>query len=347
MTNFWKQFVGWGTELKDDPFVNARFKLTLFYTIAIGLVFLITNEVLMYTRVGVIENSITTNLDPVLKTQIIHQINEGLQRMTIILYGMLTLALVGLSFIIGGRTLSPIRQIVRAQKRFIADASHELRTPLAIMKTNSEVALLDGEHITSSEAHATLQSNLEEMNRMSKIIENLLSLSYYDNRFTEIPFSAIKFSDLVTNITNKSQSLAVKKAIELQLTASQEGLVLGNPTALEQLTINLVKNAVTYTQPHGRVTIEVCDKGNHLELRVKDNGVGIAEKDLPNIFSPFYKAGESRTQEEKGSSGLGLTIVRKIVDRHKGTIEVHSKLGKGTTVLVSLPKLNPKDYPRS
>lgn len=257
----------------------------------------------------------------------------------ILAYSLIAVIVMILTFVIGGRTLGPIRQILRAQKRFIADASHELRTPLAIMKTNSEVALL-GSELDPAEATATLRSNIEEIDRMSKIIENLLSLSFYDNRFAEIPFLPINLSELITHITEKARSLAVKKSISLHLLNTDPGMILGNPVAIEQMAINLIKNAVTYTEKGGQVSVSVSLRGeDQIEFKVKDTGIGIAEKDLPHVFSPFYKAGSARIQLERESSGLGLTIVKKIVERHQGSIYINSKVGKGTTISVTFPKI--------
>ncbi|OGN16513.1 MAG: hypothetical protein A3C88_02930 [Candidatus Yanofskybacteria bacterium RIFCSPHIGHO2_02_FULL_50_12] len=259
------------------------------------------------------------------------------------LYTIVALLLIAITFFIGGTTMTPIRRILRAQKRFIADASHELRTPLAIMKTNSEVALIDEAHLDPAEAAEALRSNLEEIDRMSKIIENLLSLSFYDNRVAEIPFMPINLSELIAHITEKAKSLAVRKSITLRLLNTDPGMIFGNPVAIEQMAINLIKNAVTYTERGGTVSVSVTLKENNaqLEFKVKDTGIGIQEKDLPHVFSAFYKAGHSRTQHEMESSGLGLTIVKKIVERHHGMIYINSKIGKGTTVSVTFPRITP------
>jgi len=253
-------------------------------------------------------------------------------------YLLIVICIATASFLISAKTLSPIIQIMRAQKRFISDASHELRTPLAIMKTNSEVALLSGDQISPQEATSTLKSNLEEVDRMSKIIENLLALSYYDNKFKEIPFQQINLSKVVINIVKDTENLARKKNIHLRLLNTDPGIIMGNPVAIEQMAINLIKNAVTYTLEGGLVSISVTARIATLEFKVKDTGIGIEKKDLPNVFNPFYKAGLGRIQLERESSGLGLTIVKKIVDRHHGSIYINSAIQKGTTIIVTLPR---------
>lgn len=338
MKNYWKPFVAWVIGLKNDPFISARIRITFLYAVSLVLAFAITNFTLFRLWLNTLEQTIPNTLNPVLRREFIDKINMEIGALTLNVYLLLLLGVIVLSFLISGRTLSPIQRIVRAQKRFIADASHELRTPLAIMKTNSEIALLDGDAMDPKEAAETFRSNLEEIDRMSKIIENLLALSYYDNRFAEIPFQEINFSKLVTNITNKSRSLADKKTINLRLLNTDPGLIMGNPVAIEQLAINLIKNAITYTKENGQVSVSVTAKNTVLEFKVKDTGIGIEKKDLAHIFSPFYKAGHARIQLERESSGLGLSIVNKIVERHHGSIYINSAVGKGTTIIVTLPR---------
>ncbi|OGN07469.1 MAG: hypothetical protein A2669_02000 [Candidatus Yanofskybacteria bacterium RIFCSPHIGHO2_01_FULL_48_25b] len=309
MKNFWRPFAAWVTELKNDPFTRARLKLTALTTLSILIVFLVAHLTLL-----------KSNLTP------------------LNFYLLIVICIATASFLISAKTLSPIIQIMRAQKRFISDASHELRTPLAIMKTNSEVALLSGDQISPQEATSTLKSNLEEVDRMSKIIENLLALSYYDNKFKEIPFQQINLSKVVINIVKDTENLARKKNIHLRLLNTDPGIIMGNPVAIEQMAINLIKNAVTYTLEGGLVSISVTARIATLEFKVKDTGIGIEKKDLPNVFNPFYKAGLGRIQLERESSGLGLTIVKKIVDRHHGSIYINSAIQKGTTIIVTLPR---------
>jgi two-component system phosphate regulon sensor histidine kinase PhoR len=100
----------------------------------------------------------------------------------------------------------------------------------------------------------------------------------------------------------------------------------------------LIKNAVTYTPEGGQVSVSVTTKNTVLEFKVKDTGIGIEKKDLSHVFSPFYKAGQARIQLERESSGLGLTIVKKIVERHHGSIYINSAVGKGTTIIITFPR---------
>lgn len=338
MKNFWKLSAGWVIGLRDDPFIWARLKLTLLYSVSLIGAFLATNITLLRLWFNTLNAVLPGTIDPSIHQQFVSQLNSEVARVGIIVYAFLGFIVVVVSFLISGPTLSPIRRIVRAQKRFIADASHELRTPLAIMKTNSEIVLLDGDNIDPKEAQQAFKSNLEEIDRMSKIIENLLALSYYDNRFADIPVQEINVAKLVTSITDRSQGLAKKKNINLRLLNTDPGLIMGNIVAIEQLAINLIKNAINYTPDGGQVSVSVTTKNTSIEFKVKDSGIGIEKKDLPNVFNPFYKAGQGRIQLERESSGLGLTIVKKIVERHDGSIYINSAVGKGTTIIITFPR---------
>lgn len=340
MINYWKQLGAWVTELKADPFVKARFKLTFQKILAVVIFFVLAGIILNYSHDYILKTKLTGKLSD-LKTEelTLDKTNADIRKTDDIILVLLGIATTAVSYILSGVTLEPIRQIVRAQKRFIADASHELRTPLSIMKTNSEVALMDGDHIDVNESAWVLKSNIEEIDRMSKLIENLLRLSYYDNKTPEIPFVLVDLAEIVKSIVNKARTLAFKKSIRLNVNSADQAEILGNQTALEQLIINIIKNAILYTPEGGTVTVSVKNynfRGVHFNVR--DTGIGIDPKEIPNIFNPFYKTDASKNIYS-GGSGLGLTIVKKIVDRHGGQINVESDLGKGTSVTVIFPNL--------
>lgn len=306
MRSFWKQLGAWATRSKDDPFVNVRLKLTGLYLVSLVLV-----AALVYLLIG--KSSLTQ-------------------------IGILMLVIAtAIGYFLSSKALTPIRHMFRAQRRFIADASHELRTPLSIMKTNSEVALMDGSELKVEEAIETLNSNMEEIDRMSKLIEQLLSMSFYDNKMIEIPSAPVNFSQVVSGTVDKIQSLARQKNVKLKMEKADPLTIFGNPTALEQLVMNLVKNAIVYTPSGGEVCVSVEKDGKRGRFNVEDTGIGIAEEDLPHIFNPFYKTDKASRMAD--GTGLGLTIVKKIVDRHNGSIEVKSQPGKGTTFTVSMPAI--------
>jgi signal transduction histidine kinase len=238
------------------------------------------------------------------------------------------------SYIIAKMTLSPARNALTSQKRFVSDIAHELRTPLAVIKTNMEVALLDD--FLNAQARKIFKSSVEELDRASGIINNLLTFSNLVQP-GQIQFSQVDVGIAVDNALKKLEDLRKKKGIKITVKKISPHIVWGNMVALEQIVGNIVKNAINYTPSGGAVfvIVEPDYRGNIL-LSITDTGVGISQKDLVHIFEPFYRAEASRSRAT-GSSGLGLTIVSELVKLHAGKIQVRSRLKKGTTVTVVLP----------
>lgn len=250
------------------------------------------------------------------------------------LIGLIVFATAIFGYIIARVTLSPTRNALAAQKQFIGNIAHELRTPLSIIKTNTELTLL--EHSLAPDLKVTMESNIEELDRISEIINNLLSLSALI-RPERMDFGAVDLSLVASDTIQKFAHLAKRGEKEITLRKSPETWVWGNGTALQQIVGNLLKNAIQYSprRGHVRVTIEPAPN-NHVELIVQDTGMGIARKDLFRIFEPFYRSDPSRTRGA-GGSGLGLTIVSELVKMHRGKITVRSALGRGTTVSILFP----------
>lgn len=230
--------------------------------------------------------------------------------------------------------LAPARAALASQKQFIGNIAHELRTPLSIIKTNTEVRLLDSD--VPQRSKEMMRDNLEELDRISDIINNLLSLNVLI-RPEDIAFSNIDVGPVVEKMARHLDQLIERKNLHLTITQDTYTTVWGNATALEQVVLNVLRNAANYT-PHGgtiRVSIKPDYQG-YVVVAVEDTGEGIAERDLKRIFEPFYRADQSRTRG-KGGSGLGLAIVNELVKIHNGLITIQSAEGKGTSVFISLP----------
>lgn len=239
------------------------------------------------------------------------------------------------SFFIARVTLAPARSALSSQKRFISDIAHELRTPLSVIKTNCEVTLMQ-EAITPS-IRKMIRSNIEELDRTSEIINNLLSFNTLI-RPERIAFTSVDMGLVVDSAVKKMKDFARGKQLELSVKKMQPYMVWGNATALEQIVMNLLKNAITYTPVFGYVGVVVePDYHGNVILTIKDSGIGIAREDLVHIFEPFYRAERSRSRTH-GSSGLGLTIVSELIKLHAGRITIKSSLNHGTTALVFLPR---------
>jgi two-component system sensor histidine kinase VicK len=237
-------------------------------------------------------------------------------------------------YLIAKLSLAPTREALERQKQFIANVAHELRTPLAIIKTNSEVRLLDDD--VPMVSREILTSNLVELDRISTIINNLLSLSS-SLRPERIEFGNVDLGKVAATAAEHLADLAGRRRVSVAVRAEGYRTVWGNESALEQVALNVLKNALTYTRGGGSVEVSVAaDQRGHVELVVRDTGVGIPERELAHIFEPFYRGDASRTRNGSGS-GLGLSIVNELVKLHGGKITIRSAQSRGTSVHILLP----------
>lgn len=249
-------------------------------------------------------------------------------------------ALTGFFGIILARfTLKPARESLQFQKRFIGNVAHEIRTPLAIVKTSTEVALMDPSLTPSM--RDTLNQTITELNRMSETINNLLSFNTL-LRPGRIKPTPVDLGAIVDAVVERHRSFAASRGIKIVVDKGEHPRVWGTATALDQIVTNLVKNAINYTpkDKNGVVTVAIGeDLHGAVTLTVTDTGIGIAQKDLYHIFEPFYRGDTSRARGiGTGTSGLGLAIVNELVRLHRGSITIRSALGEGTSFKITLPK---------
>lgn len=242
--------------------------------------------------------------------------------------------------------LWPTRNALYYQKLFISNVAHELRTPLSVIKTSTEVALLDEE--LPQPMQETLGEIVLELDRISEIINNLLSLDSM-TRPERMQLGNVELGPLIDAALERLRLLAREREVTVVVEKDIFGVVWGNATALEQVITNLIKNAINYTQRGaGKVTISIHPNyRGFVVFSVADNGIGISQKDLVHVFEPFYRADTSRVRDDirKSGSGLGLTIVNEIVRAHHGKIHIQSTRNQGTTVSVLLPVGAQKDGP--
>jgi signal transduction histidine kinase len=235
------------------------------------------------------------------------------------------------SYLMARRTLQPIQEAHEAESRFVSDASHELRTPLAVMKTELEVALKDPA-LSSSDMKGLLTSNLEEVNKLTKLSQTLLTLSKMDYGnlvHEEVPFQHTALS--VIDRYDKSRTRIVVKdhAKPLLLDAHQP--------SIEELFTVLIDNALKYSPSDSQVKVSLAKRNNKAEFMIINTGKGISEDDLPHIFDRFFRADDARTHGDKTSFGLGLSLAKTIVELHHGELTATSALGKKTTFTILLP----------
>jgi len=218
--------------------------------------------------------------------------------------------------------------------QFTADASHELRTPLTIMRGELEIALR-GER-SAEDYLETLGSSLEEVERMSKIVNDLLLLSKSDMGQEVLRYDPVDLRLLLSNLLSHFKILADEHQIQLGSTFEEVETVFGDQLRLRQLLVNLLTNAIRYTPVGGKINLALKGLDNGVEIAIADTGIGIPVEDIPFIFDRFYRADKARSRQY-GGSGLGLSIVKWIVDAHHGTIKVDSVVGEGSVFRVVLP----------
>ena len=283
------------------------------------------------------ERALRISAPPEIRVSLIEDFASARQKVLIwlvLINGFILFFSAALSFFLAGKTLQPIAYVLEEQKRFVTDASHELHTPLTALKSSMEVALRD-KKLTTTKSRDVLTQSLQEVDELAELSENLLSLARLE-KSGYIKKSRIDLSDLVTQVGKRLKSLADKKEITFQITAAQAVISADEVSVTKLLTI-LIDNAIKYTPKFGAVNVAVHVVKKHLEIRVKDTGIGIPKKDLPHIFDRFYRTDRSRTKTGTSGFGLGLAIAKQIVLSQKGTMTVISKEGKGTMFVVKLP----------
>lgn len=236
--------------------------------------------------------------------------------------------------------LARLQDSFRKIRQFSGDASHELRTPLTILKGETEVALRWAR--SPVEYRNALHSNLEEINRMERIIEDLLQLAKSDAGELQMEIEDLSLSDLILEIFMQGRALAEGRQLEIEfkVEVDREIRIWGDALRLRQMFLNLIVNAIKYTPDPGWVDVCLATEGDNAVVRVIDNGIGIPAPQQAYIFDRFYRVDQARNRAV-GGAGLGLSIVKRIVAAHAGQIEVTSEAGKGSIFTVTLPMAGP------
>ncbi len=225
------------------------------------------------------------------------------------------------------------------QKQFTADASHELRTPIAVIRAQVE-EVLESETVSRGDYRHALHAVKKQIVHMSKLIGQMLLLSRIDENQNQLEKESFDFNFLVESLMEEMENLALIKNISLLTKIENRPIYIkADQSLITQLLLNLIDNAIKYSNIGGTVVLKVGDLGDKLKINIKDEGSGIAKEHLNNIFERFYRVDKSRSRKN-GGSGLGLAICRWIAEAHQGQISVTSIQGQGTTFTVQLPKGN-------
>lgn len=232
------------------------------------------------------------------------------------------------------RMIGRLEEAFHHIERFSADVSHELRTPLAILR--GELELVQRTKGLPTAVAERIGSSLEELERLSRIVSQLLEISRLEAGPMQKDPAPIDLGLLATNTSEQMRLLADIKAIALHYEITPGCYVEGSAGLLTQVVANLLDNAIKYTPAGGRVDVAVSRGSSRVRLEVRDNGMGIPADDLPKIFERFYRADPTRSHALSGA-GLGLAIVKSICAAHGGSLAVDSRDGAGTSITIEFP----------
>ena len=235
------------------------------------------------------------------------------------------------------------RRSEQLKREFVANVSHELRTPLTNIKSYAETIVDAGDELPPELKSNFMNVIISETDRMTRIVQDLLTLSKIDYGKMEMNISRFPFLKAVQNVYDAAK-LNAEQNHHHAMTLHCEGQipdVNGDRERIEQVITNIVSNAVKYTPDGGQIDMTVGTDGPNVFVRVTDNGIGIPEKDLPRLFDRFYRVDKARSRES-GGTGLGLSIAQEILNQHKGKIEISSVYGEGTSVTITMPAALPQ-----
>ncbi|MBI3981084.1 HAMP domain-containing histidine kinase [Candidatus Microgenomates bacterium] len=335
-------------------FHSARLKLTAWYLAIIMLVSLTFSFIIYRNLVSEVERfekvqrlRIERNLEerwiapfhlpvPIASPELIEETKQRIFIRLLILNGSILFLSGVFGYVLAGKTLNPIKEMVEEQNRFISDASHELRTPLTALKSSFEVYLRD-KNKTVVEADSLIKDGLEEVNNLNLLTDSLLQLAQYKKTPEKIKFEPLDTKDLLNEVVRRIEPLARQKKITLDYQVKNTK-VRGNKYSLIDLFSIILDNAIKYSTKNSRITIKVEERDGFAEIVIRDQGIGISAKDLPHIFDRFYRSNTARSKSLVNGYGLGLAIAREITQIHHGSIKVLESSKKGTTFAIYLPK---------
>src|SRR5215831_12719961 len=218
--------------------------------------------------------------------------------------------------------------------RFSADAAHEIRTPLAIIRGELEHALQTPS--LTGELRETVGSALEEVERLSRIVEQLLEMSRLEAGETLVDRTRFDFAEMTRTTVDQMRLLAEEKNVQLKFEKTKTAEIDGDPLRLKQIVVNLVDNAIKYTPSGGSVSVAAFPQDGNVVLEVADTGIGIPSDAAPLVFDRFFRVDKARSRQ-LGGTGLGLAIVKSICTAYHGTVSVNSAEGNGAVFRVELP----------
>ncbi len=333
---------------KDTNSFNKHFrqsilKLTALYVVILAIILLISSSVLYsifsnklerrFRSPNTITFEITRNNLPSPD-----DVREDLIDLLMRVNGFLLIVAGILSYRLAQITLEPLKKSYERERQFLSDASHELRTPLSILKTEFENELIDTRK--NSQAKEKIESNLEEVNRMSNLVSDLLTITRLSE--TQIDanqlFENINLSQTILKTIERLKTLANENKVSVETSLPEHEIFINSHyTLIDKIFLNCLKNAIIYNKENGTVKVALTENKSEALIKIVDTGIGLSKEDSEKIFNRFYRVDDSRSRQT-GGSGLGLSIVKSAIDKLGGKISLESKLGAGTTINLTIPK---------
>ncbi len=330
-----KQFGVLVTNLKRNPFNKAVFRLTVYYTFGVLGILLVFN-VLVYALFSrsILQHDLLETESRIEETYDQH-IMDSLFKVLLFSDVLFIIIAISISYVLSKKTLAPLEEAHKNQKKFISDAAHELRTPLAVIKAGGEVVLKTDR--TIPEYKKFTAETLEEVERLIALSNDLLRLDNNTRNVRER--TRISLSSLCDRQCDSVLAYARARGITLTKNIATGIKIQGVQSDIARLLLNLLKNSIDYNRAQGSITATLTAVHGQAILVIADTGIGIGKNDLPHVFKRFYKADSARTHKDATGTGLGLAIAQEIAEDHQGSITVDSELGKGTTVTVKIPTI--------
>jgi two-component system sensor histidine kinase ResE len=221
-----------------------------------------------------------------------------------------------------------VQDAIQSQRDLVANVSHELKTPLTSIQGFTQ-AILDGVSLNPEEIHQAAEAIFDESNRMSRLVQDLVTLARLETEMADLHRTPVDISALVRGVTEKFRPQAVKDGVQLNLDVPDLNWLLGDEDRLVQVITNLVDNAIKYTDRQGEVCVKLSKADDDVLVSNIDTGIGIDPARIEEIFEPFHQLDGSSTRRQ-GGTGLGLALVKKIVEAHNSKIEVFAAPEQGS-----------------
>lgn len=343
MKNILKRYVVRDTALSDKRFRRATIRLTLTYAMSASVILVLFSMLVYVLFIRVLPDAPLSRyethqeeegFDDLFNEDPVHEVEENLLTVLVFTDLVLLALIVLVGYVMSRATLRPIAHVYARQKKFVAEAAHELRTPLAVLTAGASYLLARAR--TNEEYRTFTNDVLEESRRLTKLANDLLFLAQHEEQPHE-KHGEVDLKTLIDSVLDAMRPYALSHEVELTGLTHTTGRVRGSTADLRRVLLNLTKNAIDYNTHGGSVKVALSETADEVILNVSDTGVGIPQEELPFVFERFYKVDRARTGNNAGA-GLGLAIVRDIVDAHHGRISLQSELRQGTTVTIVLPR---------